>query len=232
MLYVFLAVAPAIAIILYIYYRDKQEKEPVLLLIRAFFFGLLSIIPAAYLEMKFVSQSSHVLAVFYSTFFVIAGAEEGCKYLFMYWAAYRKKAFNEPFDGIVYCVMVGMGFAAGENIMYVLRSDNPMNTAIMRMLTAVPAHATFAVIMGYYTGLAKFSQTKSWQYTVMAIGGAVLFHGFYDFCLMQQEMSYIALGAFVSLVVAIRLSWKALRRQSETSREFMEQGGVLNDEEN
>ena len=74
------------------------------------------------------------------------------------WYAYRKKEFDEPFDGIVYAVMVGMGFATVENISYV--SQYGLMTGIMRLFMAVPAHASFAIIMGYFMGKARFSAKK------------------------------------------------------------------------
>ncbi len=223
MTYLILALAPVVALILYIYYRDKHDREPVDLLLKVFFFGMLSIIPAALIESKLgLKSDTSIVNTAYTTFLIIAGAEEGCKYLFMRWAVYYKKAFNEPFDGIVYCVMASMGFAALENVMYIYNSDSPMSTALLRMLTAIPAHFTFAVIMGYYVGMAKFKPANKLFYTLMGIGGAMFFHGVYDFFLMQQVYPYIFLGAFVSLFIAIRLSLKALRIQSENSRTFMD----------
>lgn len=222
MTYLILAIAPAIALVLYTYYRDKHDREPVGLLIKVFFYGALSVVPAAYLEGLYVAGSNNLVSTAYYTFFIVAGAEEGCKFLFMRWAAYNKKAFNEPFDGIVYCVMIGMGFATVENVIYVIQSGNPMSTALLRMLTAVPAHFTFAVIMGYYIGLAKFNPAGRILYTLMGVGGAIFFHGLYDFFLMQKEYPYIFLGAFISLFIAIRLSLKALRIQSDNSETFMD----------
>jgi RsiW-degrading membrane proteinase PrsW (M82 family) len=52
--------------------------------------------------------------------------------------------------------MVSMGFACTENILYVL--EGGYEVAIMRAFTAVPAHATFGILMGYYMGKAKFSK--------------------------------------------------------------------------
>jgi len=223
MTYLALALAPVAALIVYIYYRDKHEREPIGLLIKAFLAGVLSIVPAAFIEQKYgIENKNSIMITAYSAFLVIAGAEEGCKYFFMRWVAYRHAAFNEPFDGIVYCVMVSMGFAGAENFLYISSSDNPMNTAIMRMFTAVPAHFTFAVIMGYYVGLAKFNPSKSIIYTLQGLGGAMFFHGLYDFCLIQQVYPFIVGGAFLSLIVAIRLSIKALRAQSENSKIYLD----------
>ena len=218
-----IALAPAIALIVYVYYRDKHDREPLGLVLRVFIFGMLSTIPAALLEQYFnVEDKNNLIVTAYSTFLIIAGAEEGSKYLFLRWSAYRKIAFNEPFDGIVYSVIISMGFAALENILYVFSSSNPLQTALLRMLTAVPAHFTFAVIMGYYVGLAKYNPVKRTQYTMMGIGGAMFFHGLYDFCLIQNKYPYIVTGALISLIVALYLSFKALKIQSANSKAFME----------
>lgn len=218
-----IALAPAIALIVYVYYRDKHDREPLGLVLRVFIFGMLSTIPAALLEQYFnVEDKNNLIVTAYSTFLIIAGAEEGSKYLFLRWSAYRKIAFNEPFDGIVYSVIISMGFAALENILYVFSSSNPLQTALLRMLTAVPAHFTFAVIMGYYVGLAKYNPVKRIQYTMMGIGGAMFFHGLYDFCLIQNKYPYIVTGALISLIVALYLSFKALKIQSANSKAFME----------
>jgi RsiW-degrading membrane proteinase PrsW (M82 family) len=50
--------------------------------------------------------------------------------------------------------MVSMGFAAFENILYVFQGG--FKVALLRAFTAIPAHATFGVIMGYYMGKSKF----------------------------------------------------------------------------
>ena len=53
-------------------------------------------------------------------------------------------------SGIVYAVMVSMGFATLENILYVYSYG--YETGVLELLLAVPAHATFAVLMGYFMG--------------------------------------------------------------------------------
>ena len=79
--------------------------------------------------------------------------EELLKFLVVILIIYPNKNFDEPFDGIVYAVFVGMGFATAENLTFVLQGNASL--AILRMFSAVPAHFVFAVIMGYYLGKAK-----------------------------------------------------------------------------
>jgi RsiW-degrading membrane proteinase PrsW (M82 family) len=152
-----LALAPGVAIGVYIYLKDHHEREPVGLLIRSFFFGVLSIFVTLLISQViglFVTiDETSVSDQAVSAFLIVALVEEFSKFIFVRGILYNNKHFNEPFDGIVYSVMVGMGFATFENILYVV--DGGIGTALLRMLTAVPAHATFAVLMGYYLGKSK-----------------------------------------------------------------------------
>ena len=107
-----------------------------------------------------------------------------------------------------------MGFAATENIFYVL--EGGVETAIMRAFTAVPAHATFAILMGYYMGKAKFSNNR----IILNLTGlflAALFHGTYDFFLFIDFIPGIWVGAFVSLLIGIILSRKAIKKHQNNS---------------
>lgn len=220
-----LAVGPAIAIIAYVYARDAHEREPFGVLLMSFFWGCFSVVPAVILETLLPglipgSGGAGIISIAIYTFVIIALSEEFSKYVFLRYYSYRKRSFNEPFDGIIYAVMVGMGFATIENLMYVFGADTPQNqwaTAGVRAITAVPAHATFAIIMGYYTGLAKFNKDKEKSYLWQGILYATLLHGFYDFFLFQNISAGIAAGAIVSLIIGLRFGLKAMRLHKESS---------------
>ncbi len=207
-----IALAPGVAIGVYIYLKDHHEREPMGLLMRSFFFGVLSIFVTLLISQViglFVTiDESSLSEQAVHAFLIVALVEEFSKFLFVRGILYNNKHFNEPFDGIVYSVMVGMGFATFENILYVFQGG--IGTAVMRMFTAVPAHATFAVLMGYYLGKAKFEHKKSY-YAFHALGIATLFHGAYDYCLFISYVPGIVFGALASLVVGIWLSKKAIR---------------------
>ncbi|MFA6456973.1 MAG: PrsW family glutamic-type intramembrane protease [Bacteroidota bacterium] len=213
-----LAIAPGIAIAVYVYFRDKYEKEPLSLLLKTFFSGFIVVFPAALMESllfnAFPLGNSLVLHAAVNNFIFVGFTEEFCKYLCLFIVAYPKKDFNEPFDGITYAVMVSMGFATAENILYSM--DGGVTTAVMRIFTAVPAHATFAVLMGYFVGLSKFRNHHT-PYLLLGLFSATLFHGAYDFFLSIDNIELIALGALVSLIVGLRLSFKAMKILNENS---------------
>lgn len=237
MLQLALAIAPGIAIMVFIYIKDQYEKEPLKNLVFSFLLGVLSIIPAVIIQLslepvvKQYGPSGSLLSHPFISNAILAYAivglsEEGSKFLMLRVYAYRKKAFNEPFDGIVYSVMVSMGFATLENIGYVVQGG--LATALLRMFLSVPAHGSFAVIMGYHAGLAKFDSRHAAARLWKGLLLAVFFHGTFDYFLFLKENQTVTQsvsggllfgGAVLSYYFAIRLSLKSIRMHRELSRQ-------------
>lgn len=231
--YIALAIAPGIAICLYIFYRDIYNREPKLNLIISFILGCVAIVPAILFEGKFGSANDGTVggvAIF--AYAVVAFSEEFSKFLGLRLYSYNQKSFDEPLDGIVYSVMVSMGFATLENVMYVLKYAQQgmgYQVAFQRMFLSVPAHATFAVVMGYYVGKAKFNPKNSFSLMLMGLVGAIFFHGTYDFFLFVKDTGLLkentadgllAVGAIVSFIIALILSSKLIRRQRRVSMQI------------
>ena len=231
-LLIVLALLPAAGLLFYIYKMDRVDKEPKGLLTGLFFIGVGSVIPAMILEMLLHSClnalffgvfssdeptyfSGGVTQFFYYllySFVIIALIEEGCKWLFAFLLTHKSKSFNCLFDGVVYTVFVSLGFAAAENILYVFQYG--IGNAIARMLTAVPGHCFFGVIMGYFYSKwhlthqagqleshlrmnriipAGASNFRSGGLLVLSIIAPTLAHGFYDFCALMDHWIYIIL---------------------------------------
>jgi RsiW-degrading membrane proteinase PrsW (M82 family) len=215
-----MAIAPIFAVIIYIYIHDKYEKEPIGLLIINFFLGAVVSVLIVLLLYLFTGQfitvtdKFSIWQQFIQAFVVVGLSEEFSKYIIVKYAAQKNKAFNDPYDGIVYAVMVSMGFACTENIMYVLSSG--YEVALLRAFTAVPAHAAFGVLMGYFMGKAKFSNHR-FKLNMAGLGLAVLFHGAYDFFLFINFIPGISIGAFIALIIALFLSKKAIKVHQKNS---------------
>lgn len=206
-----LAILPSLAICYWIYLQDRYEREPFSLLFKAFVVGCASTIPAMLLQIQFQDWQNEdsLLATAIFAFGIVGFTEELSKFVLMRFFIYPLDEFNEPMDGIVYAVMVSMGFATVENLMYVFgeNNDGSISTAIGRAFTAVPAHAAFAVLMGSYMGLAKFVPERRNFYMFTGLGLAVFFHGLYDFFLLQkvyEGLGALAIGALVWGISAAR----------------------------
>lgn len=221
-----LALAPIIFIFTYVYLSDKYEREPLIYLVITFFLGVLIAYPVLKIEEFLVAESGispahdSNLELFIYAFFIIALTEEGMKFLVLRFYNYPHKEFDEPYDGIMYGVAVSLGFAAIENIMYLDRAadGDGIQIGILRMFTAVPSHAMFGVLMGFFVGKAKFLKEGQGAFRTCMFGlfSAVFFHGVYDF-LLYQKSEFLTLFAFVALAVGIILAKVAMHTHVEDS---------------
>jgi RsiW-degrading membrane proteinase PrsW (M82 family) len=184
-----LALAPTLSLAFFIYMADRYDKEPLKWLLLAFLLGAVVIIlPVIYENLIekigiYVDPNSKVRTAAYA-FYGVGFSEEIAKFLILRIFFFKKKFNNEPINAIVYAVMVGMGFASTENIYYIYSSDTPLSTAIVRALTAIPAHAIFGIFMGYFMGLAKFTYSfKRTRLVAIGVVLAMLLHGIYDLIL-------------------------------------------------
>jgi len=199
-----ISVLPVVILLGYIYIKDKNEREPLGLLLKAFFSGVLVVVVillwsfvegVAGFSLTAFAENSAVL----KSFFQAAIPEEGLKLLFLYLLIWKNKEFNEHFDGIVYAVFVSMGFACVENIMYVY--EGGFETGVARALLSVPGHFLFAVIMGYFFSRARFTPSKRKYLMAMAFICPVLAHGLYDTLCFAMEMYGESTGMASVLIV-------------------------------
>lgn len=219
-----LALAPTIAIAIFVYLRDKYDREPLQWLLFAFMLGMISLIfPVVFenlIEPLGIRESSDLWRTLVYAFLGVGFSEEIAKFAVLRVFIYKKKYYDDPMDGIVYSVMISMGFASLENVMYVFNSSTPIQTALVRAFTAVPAHGVFAVILGYYLGKARF--TYSFKRTSVLVKGliaAILFHGTYDAFLFYDNFSRynLDLGAFATLSIGIIISLVMIRKMQLNS---------------
>lgn len=184
------AVAPAIALMSYFYIRDAYDHEPLRLVALLFLTGMLSALPVMYAVDWIGRFVSSPLA---QTVFVVAVFEELAKYGLTIWLAVRHREFDEEYDGIVYAVAASLGFATLENIIKVLNLG--WESVPFRTLFAVPGHALFGVIMGYYLGKARFASTprKRVTYFLIAFLSPWACHAVYDALLLTEQTLYVAM---------------------------------------
>lgn len=207
-----LAVLPAILLAKSVLSYDRIEKEPTGLLIKMFAFGMLSCAPSALLEMlgetlimRLVANTTLITVLIYLV--LVPGVEEGMKYLALR-RVHNNPNFNYTFDGIVYGVMVALGFATLENILYVLDSMS-IELAVMRGMLSVPLHTTCGVYMGYYYGVARGQEARGEQaqaqraYRLAMLVPCVI-HGLYDYSLSLESAPVLV--ACLALTVVIFLS--------------------------
>ena len=201
------ALVPAVILFVRIYQLDRIEKEPRRLL------GIL-LLSGALLALHRRSAAYLLL----DNFLVVAVSEEVCKIVPVRLAAWKHPAFDYRFDAVVYSVSSALGFAAVENILFVVQSD--LRTAVSRAVLSVPGHFFFAVAMGLLLSRGKQAekQGNGRRRTVLcalAILVPVVLHGIWDFCLsVRRPWATVVFYCFViAFFIAADLG---LRRASQT----------------
>lgn len=188
------ALLPSLVLVAFICFKDRVSPEPTKYLIKAFIFGMISadasLLISTPLSMLGVFPETPV-TVFdhFRVAFFGAGVPEELAKFFMLWLALRHNpAFDENFDGIVYAVCVGMGFAFVENIGYLASAGEYwVHLGIVRSIISVPGHYVFAVFMGYYYSLVHFNYGDTKLYKVLMLAVPILAHTMFDWILMVSN---------------------------------------------
>ena len=199
------AILPAALLWMYIWKQDPQP-EPTNWLVKATLYGAGICVPVALLEVAidsvaFSNGPTSLAGTTFLAFFVAALPEESFKLLALWLILRKNPYFDEHFDGIVYAVCVGLGFAAVENVSYVVaQEENWMAVAVSRALLAVPGHYAFAVLMGYYYSVYHFVDCST-RTAACILVVPVLAHGIYDSLAMSGMVNpYIGGVCFIVLI--------------------------------
>lgn len=200
-----LATLPGLLLSYAIFRVDKYEREPLVPLLVCFALGAVVTFPAleiekwAFHQLKPYEKGFGVITL--TAFVAVALNEEFFKFIVLRLFAFPRRFFNEPLDGIVYSVMIAMGFATMENISFASRFG--LETVLLRAFTAVPAHLVFGIVAGYYSGLAKFDPGQRSRLLWQGFGMAFLLHGIYDFLILQKWSDWLLVLASVSLYLCL-----------------------------
>ena len=220
------ALLPIAILVFYIYHKDKKSPEPTGQLIKAFFFGILSVplslcisIPLGLLGV-YPAEATNILGSISTAFFGAAIPEEIAKFI-MLWLLLRKNPyFDEKMDGIVYAVCVSLGFAALENIMYLFSNEETyLSVGIARAIFAVPGHFCFGILMGYYYSLAKFYPKTPTKNKAFILAAPIIVHGLYDSILFIINVTPAISG--VLLIVFLVFCHKMWKYGSKSIQEHL-----------
>ena len=232
------ALAPVAWLLWTIYRKDSAQPEPTKWLVKAFVYGIGSV----FLSLAISMPTSMVLGMnidnqVYGSFaeavgdaFFLAAIPEEVAKLFMLWLLLRKNPFfDEHFDGIVYAVCVGLGFAAFENICYLLGGIDDgswIGIGVARALFSVPAHYFFAILMGYYYSLYHFGIDRSVKAKVMVLVAPILAHGIFDALLFCMRVDETLCGILMLLFIIFftKLKKRAKLRIEDLSKQTISEG--------
>jgi len=211
---VVIAIAPVVFLAWFVYTRDRYDPEPRRLVIKTFVVGAVLVVPVMFAELfgsLILPPSADFLVMFLHFLLVVALVEESSKYVAVRVSVYGSREFNEPMDGLVYGAIAGLGFAAPENLLYVL--SRGVALGIIRAVLSVPGHALWGAIIGYYLAFQKLKIDRNAGLRGLIL--AVTLHTIFDYGLVAAEPS---VGILIATAVVV-LGWAIFFRFKRTALE-------------
>ena len=169
----------------FFYLMDRHEPEPKQLIAGVCVLGAMIAAPFAdFVQSQFAPPAALGIAGL-SPFAVdrvlhavlIAGlTQEMCKYAVVRYTIYLSREFDEPMDGIVYMMACGTGFAVWVNYHRLSGQNHEVYLSIgaAQAVVTTLAHASFAGVLGYVLGRAKFSRRRAPARGILLMIGLLL----------------------------------------------------------
>jgi RsiW-degrading membrane proteinase PrsW (M82 family) len=243
------AVAPALLVLWLVIAADERPGPPAKVW-TAFLLGAASILLLGVARAPFMpilnAPGNPWVTQVVNTVFGVAAPEEILKILVIVAVSARRPRFADPMDTVVYGAAAGLGFAAYENLAYLVQHQEIWRSlAALRSVLTVPFHGSLGVIAGAYLAIARSGTAlgahrhhRDWariSSRILILLGPLALHAAFDFPLLTLQRypdidpsARIILGAtsvligFSSIVFAARLVRRVGRHhapRTDTARE-------------
>ncbi len=183
------------------YLRKDTHPEPNKMILKIFALGMVSALPAVFLERGFQyifswggikSFAGFTLIIFASGALI----EELLKFLVVKFWVFKSAELDEPVDLILYMIISALGFAALENVL-VLTSYHPVLTISRaagamgwRFVSATILHALCSALVGYFLVLG-FCRLKNMRLSIsFGIFLAAALHSSYNLFIIKTAESF------------------------------------------
>jgi len=182
---------------LYFWTEEDCHPEPPALLVSAFVSGMLAIPVALLAQMGWqIVVKTFVGADAMTSLSILVGfafVEELAKYLLVMLVIFWRADFDEPVDAMVYLIAASLGFAAFENVLYLLPEfaknfELGLLTGNLRFLGATLLHALASGIVGFFVAhhFCSSPLNRMWG-AFMGMGAATLLHTAFNILILTTE---------------------------------------------
>jgi len=213
----FFGFVPMFFFAVFVFWLDRYEKEPKTLLGAAFFWGVVVaaggafIINTAFGVGIYLFTGSEDLADAGTTSIIAPIVEEilkGTAVAIIFFLFYKE--FDSVLDGIIYGGIVGLGFAATENTIYIYRNgyldggwSGLFLLAFIRVVLVGWMHAFFTAFTGIGFAIARISRNALIKFVApfAGLGIAISIHAFHNtFGGLIGGIEGFAIGTFVDWI--------------------------------
>ncbi len=203
------------------YLHEDRHPEPKHLLLATFIAGILSALLAVAVEVAlwarppifsgliptlFPAIATLPLAIFIG----VALVEEYVKYLAVKVAVLSRPEFDEPVDAMIYMITAALGFAAIENVLFLIpafEQSFPVGFALTanRFLGANLLHALASGIVGYFLARHLFSPYRKHAVAVGLLLASAL-HTLFNYFILNRDLipsSLLLVALLLALAAAV-----------------------------
>ena len=177
-----MSAVPAVLWLGFFYLQDRHEPEPKHYVAGVAVLGALIAAPLAdfviYRASPPIALAPHHLSAWelgpmLHAIAVVGLSQELCKYAVVRYTIYMSSEFDEPMDGVVYMTAAGTGYAVWVNYHWLQErgSEVFLSTGAAHVVITTLAHASFAGVLGYVMGRARFSRRPAPVRGALLLGG-------------------------------------------------------------
>src|SRR5438046_3955949 len=157
------AIAPALLVLWLVIAADERPGPPARVWL-AFALGAASISLLGIARAPFAAilavPGNPWMTMGLRSVFGVAAPEEIVKVFVIIAVSWKRRAFADPMDTVVYGAAVGLGFAAYENLAYLVQhADIWRSLAALRSVLTVPFHGALGLVAGAYLAIARAGGT-------------------------------------------------------------------------
>ena len=199
--------------------EDEKNPEPKWLIIMTFILGAIIVLVAICIErfsLNFISGHTTQVIVW-------AAIEEILKLVAVAFILFGSKIVREPIDYPMYFIACALGFAAFENMLYLLHPLEASGTVVglltgnLRFLGSTLLHAIASGMIGSALGLSFFIKQSRGMYLFIGVICAIVLHSIFNFFIMKGDgENFLSVFGFLWVVAIINiLIFEKLKRMGK-----------------
>lgn len=204
-----MAIVPALIWLFAFLQQDRLEPEPKRYVFGVFILGALlaQAVGQPLIRDFFGIQnwaSGNALVNILASILIAGFIQEFLKYAAVRYTVFYSGEFDERVDGIIYGAAAGLGYATMLNVQYIISNGGvDLGIGVMRVATTALAQASFAGVVGYFLGIAKFER-KGALWLPLGLTLAAVLNGVASYVLGQvTRLGGFSFNPWYGLVVAV-----------------------------
>ena len=215
--------------------KEDPRPEPKKTILKVFFYGVLSAIPVILIgvliniAMRSIGLNDYIVTLV-SIVFVAAITEEIAKYCALKHSALKSSECDEPPDIMIYAITAAMGFAAFENLLFLLPDKEVLlispniylktvfAESIIRFASGTFLHALTSGIIGYFVAISMMTTKHRKKIVIIGLFLAMLLHGLYNLSIIagkeNESLFVIAPTILIMLFIVIFYCFSKTRKMT------------------